>query len=86
MSVDSLCPPVGEYVCISQKQHHPALSQHPGKLLNDRPPQQIVRHGSSCIIAPSTSGSCNNPSVLPGYDLSSEVGPKSHTTIIMPSG
>ncbi|GBM37459.1 hypothetical protein AVEN_263137-1 [Araneus ventricosus] len=24
--------------------------------------------------------------VLPGYDLSSEMGPKSHTTIIVPSG
>ncbi|GBN66614.1 hypothetical protein AVEN_184519-1 [Araneus ventricosus] len=42
-----------------QKEHHPALPKHPGKLLND---EQIVRHYGSCIIALITSGSCNNPS------------------------
>ncbi|GBL82768.1 hypothetical protein AVEN_106310-1 [Araneus ventricosus] len=43
------------------KEHHPALPEHPGKQLKDRPPQQIVRHCGSCIIAPITSGSCSNP-------------------------
>ncbi|GBL84929.1 hypothetical protein AVEN_42197-1 [Araneus ventricosus] len=43
------------------KEHHPALPKHPGKQQKDRPPQQIVRHCGSCIIAPITSGSCCNP-------------------------
>ncbi|GBM58598.1 hypothetical protein AVEN_166989-1 [Araneus ventricosus] len=43
------------------KEHHPALPQHPGKQLKDRPTQQIVGHCGSCIIAPITSGSCSNP-------------------------
>ncbi|GBN59862.1 hypothetical protein AVEN_7899-1 [Araneus ventricosus] len=45
-----------------------------------------VMHCGCCIIVPITSGSCNNPPVLPGYDLSSEVGPKRPTAIIVPSG
>ncbi|GBM96663.1 hypothetical protein AVEN_29481-1 [Araneus ventricosus] len=48
-------------VMISHKEHHPALPKHPGKLLNDCPPQQIVGHYGSCIIVHITSGSCNNP-------------------------
>ncbi|GBM44354.1 hypothetical protein AVEN_185659-1 [Araneus ventricosus] len=69
---------------IRPKEHHPALPKHPGKQLKDRPPQQIVRHCGSCIIDTIKSGSCST--VLPGYDPSSEVGTKSHTTIIVPSG
>ncbi|GBM99163.1 hypothetical protein AVEN_272483-1 [Araneus ventricosus] len=37
---------------IRPKEHHPALPRHPGKQLKDRPPQQIVGHCGSCIIAP----------------------------------
>ncbi|GBO27939.1 hypothetical protein AVEN_105867-1, partial [Araneus ventricosus] len=43
------------------EEHHPALPKHPGKQLKGRPPQQIVRHCGSCIIARITSGSCSNP-------------------------
>ncbi|GBM23316.1 hypothetical protein AVEN_97731-1 [Araneus ventricosus] len=46
---------------VRPQEHHPALPKHPGKELKDRPPQQIVRHSGSCIIAPITSGSCSNP-------------------------
>ncbi|GBN87252.1 hypothetical protein AVEN_157328-1 [Araneus ventricosus] len=46
---------------IRPKEHHPVLPKHPGKQLKDWPPQQIVRHCGSCIIAPITSGSCSNP-------------------------
>ncbi|GBN93178.1 hypothetical protein AVEN_238483-1 [Araneus ventricosus] len=46
---------------IRSKEHHPALLRHPSKQLKDRPPQQIVRHCGSCIIASITSGSCSNP-------------------------
>ncbi|GBO40884.1 hypothetical protein AVEN_217006-1 [Araneus ventricosus] len=51
---------------LTHKDHHPSLLMHPGKQLNDRPPQQIVRHCGSCIIAPITSGSCNNPPFYQG--------------------
>ncbi|GBM23346.1 hypothetical protein AVEN_97753-1 [Araneus ventricosus] len=44
-----------------QLEDQPALPKHPGKQLEDQPPQQMVRHCGSCIIAPITSGSCNNP-------------------------
>ncbi|GBN52874.1 hypothetical protein AVEN_2669-1 [Araneus ventricosus] len=67
------------------KEHHPALPKHRGKKLKDRPPQQIVGHCGSCIIAPLRAAHAATP-VLQGYDPSSEVGPKSHTTIIVPSG
>ncbi|GBL98718.1 hypothetical protein AVEN_8620-1 [Araneus ventricosus] len=43
------------------KEHHFALPKHPSKQLKDLPPQQIVGHCGSCIIAPITSGSCSNP-------------------------
>ncbi|GBN19584.1 hypothetical protein AVEN_99514-1, partial [Araneus ventricosus] len=44
-----------------QKEHDPALPKHPCKQLEDRPPQQIIRHCGCYIIALITSGSCNNP-------------------------
>ncbi|GBO46903.1 hypothetical protein AVEN_65117-1 [Araneus ventricosus] len=44
----------------------PALPKHLGKQLKDRPPQQIVKHCDSCIIAPITSGSCSNPPFYTG--------------------
>ncbi|GBM59895.1 hypothetical protein AVEN_62373-1 [Araneus ventricosus] len=37
---------------ISHKEHHPALPMHPSKLLNDRPPQQIIRHCGSSHYEP----------------------------------
>ncbi|GBM04920.1 hypothetical protein AVEN_126074-1 [Araneus ventricosus] len=43
------------------KEHHPALHKHPGKQLKDPPPQQIVGHCGSCIIARIMSGSYSNP-------------------------
>ncbi|GBO29756.1 hypothetical protein AVEN_120436-1 [Araneus ventricosus] len=47
----------------SQKEHHPALPKHLGKLLNN---EQIVRHCGYCITALITSGSCNNSSFNQG--------------------
>ncbi|GBO12872.1 hypothetical protein AVEN_34155-1 [Araneus ventricosus] len=49
-----------------QKACHPALPKYPGKLLNDRPPQQVVGHCGSSITAPITSDSCSNPSFYRG--------------------
>ncbi|GBM01810.1 hypothetical protein AVEN_95925-1 [Araneus ventricosus] len=49
---------------LDQKEDHPALPNHLG--MNDRPPQQIVRHCGSCIIAPITIGSCINPKFYRG--------------------
>ncbi|GBL80285.1 hypothetical protein AVEN_263379-1 [Araneus ventricosus] len=46
---------------LRPKEPHSALPKHPGKQLEDRPPQQVVRHCGSCIIAPIRSGSCRNP-------------------------
>ncbi|GBO46657.1 hypothetical protein AVEN_120245-1 [Araneus ventricosus] len=37
---------------VRPKEHHPALPKHPGKQQKDRPPQQIIGHCGSCIIAP----------------------------------
>ncbi|GBL82762.1 hypothetical protein AVEN_240807-1 [Araneus ventricosus] len=51
----------GKMFRLRPKEHHSALPMHPGKQLEDRPPQQVVRHSGSCIIAPITNGSCNNP-------------------------
>ncbi|GBM70996.1 hypothetical protein AVEN_163715-1 [Araneus ventricosus] len=45
----------------SHKEHHPALPKYPGKLLNDWPPQQIVRHCCSCIIAPLRAAHATTP-------------------------
>ncbi|GBM39051.1 hypothetical protein AVEN_119753-1 [Araneus ventricosus] len=49
------------YIFIKTKGTSPRLPKHPGKQLKDQPPQQIVRHCGSCIIAPITSGSCSKP-------------------------
>ncbi|GBM72500.1 hypothetical protein AVEN_218127-1 [Araneus ventricosus] len=54
--------------------------------MEDRPPRQIVRHCGLHIIAPITSGSCDAPPVLSGYDPSLEMGPKSHIAITLPIG
>ncbi|GBN91307.1 hypothetical protein AVEN_40048-1 [Araneus ventricosus] len=51
------------------KEHHPALPKYPGKQLKDRPPQQIVGHYGSCIIASITSGSCSSPPFYRGTTL-----------------
>ncbi|GBL92890.1 hypothetical protein AVEN_54554-1 [Araneus ventricosus] len=40
----------------------------------------FIGHCGPRIIAAITSGSCDDP-IVPGYDPSSEMGPKSHTTI-----
>ncbi|GBL93268.1 hypothetical protein AVEN_42701-1 [Araneus ventricosus] len=47
-------------------------------------PRQIIGHCGPSIIAPLTSGSCNDP-VLLLYDSSSEMVRKSHTTITIPT-
>ncbi|GBM23574.1 hypothetical protein AVEN_196649-1 [Araneus ventricosus] len=44
----------------------------------------FIGHCGPRIIAPITSGSYDDTPVLPGYDPSSQIGPKSHTTIIVP--
>ncbi|GBO33719.1 hypothetical protein AVEN_224750-1 [Araneus ventricosus] len=51
------------------KKHQPAFPKHPGLQLKDRPPQQIVGHCGSCIIARITSGSCSNPPFYWGTTL-----------------
>ncbi|GBM99227.1 hypothetical protein AVEN_182333-1 [Araneus ventricosus] len=54
--------------------------------MEDPPPRQIVRHCVPRIIASITRGSCDDPPFYRGYDLYSEMGPKSHTTITVPTG
>ncbi|GBM98125.1 hypothetical protein AVEN_229768-1 [Araneus ventricosus] len=49
----------------------------PGSTLNDRPPRL-----HRALWSPITSGSCDDPPILPFDDPSSEIGPKSHTTTI----
>ncbi|GBN75846.1 hypothetical protein AVEN_78660-1 [Araneus ventricosus] len=51
------------------KEHHPVLPKHPGKQLKVRPPQQIVGHCGSCIIASITRGSYSNPPFYRGTTL-----------------
>ncbi|GBN10769.1 hypothetical protein AVEN_135961-1 [Araneus ventricosus] len=52
---------VQKWCVVRPKERHPSLPKHPGKQLKDRPPQQIVGHYGSCIIATIKSGSCSNP-------------------------
>ncbi|GBN23039.1 hypothetical protein AVEN_269319-1 [Araneus ventricosus] len=62
------------------KKPSPRPAFAPGSTLNGRLPR-LHRALWSPHNSPITSGSCVDPPFLPGYDLSSEMGPKSHTTI-----
>ncbi|GBM78987.1 hypothetical protein AVEN_226346-1 [Araneus ventricosus] len=62
----------------------PALTS--GSTMNDRPPRQHSQALRFLHYSPYYKRFMQQPLVLPGYDLSSEMDPKSHTTIIVPSG
>ncbi|GBM46942.1 hypothetical protein AVEN_241171-1 [Araneus ventricosus] len=68
------------------KEHHPAPPKHPGKQLKDLPPRQPSQALWFLHSIPHYEWLMQQPAVSQGYDPSPEVGPKSHTTIIVPSG
>ncbi|GBM60989.1 hypothetical protein AVEN_199791-1 [Araneus ventricosus] len=61
-----------------ETSHRPSLA--PGSTLNDRPPRlhraQWAPHNS-----PHYERLMRRPPILPGYGPSSDIGPKSHTTL-----
>ncbi|GBL97900.1 hypothetical protein AVEN_127010-1 [Araneus ventricosus] len=77
-SVNLRCPPVG----YAQRNTPPCRSVR--VYLEDRPPQQIARQCDSCTIVPIMSCSCTIPRFT-GVRPVIGVGPKSHTTISVPS-
>ncbi|GBO22081.1 hypothetical protein AVEN_2152-1 [Araneus ventricosus] len=54
--------------------------------MEDRPPRQHSQALRFLHYSPHYERLMQQPPGLPGYDLSSEMSPKSHTTIIAPSG
>ncbi|GBL77000.1 hypothetical protein AVEN_12658-1 [Araneus ventricosus] len=54
--------------------------------MNDRPPREHSQALRFLHYSPHYERPMQQPPVLPGYDLSSEMGPEGHTTIIVPSG
>ncbi|GBN37018.1 hypothetical protein AVEN_241456-1 [Araneus ventricosus] len=66
---------------VSHKIITPTCHWVSGFTLNDRPPQQIIRHCGPCTIALISRCPCNNP---PDYRVRPVIGadPKSLTTVM----
>ncbi|GBM64635.1 hypothetical protein AVEN_91706-1 [Araneus ventricosus] len=67
---------VNGHVIKYHKKPSPRPSLAPESTLNDRPPRL-----HRALWSPITSGTCDDTPILPGYDPSSEIGLKHHTTI-----
>ncbi|GBO26967.1 hypothetical protein AVEN_62964-1 [Araneus ventricosus] len=65
------------------KEPRPALAS--GSTMNDRPPRQHNQALRFLHYSPHYERLMQQDSVLPGYNRSSEMGPKSHTAIIITS-
>ncbi|GBM34853.1 hypothetical protein AVEN_208051-1 [Araneus ventricosus] len=65
---------------VASNKNYPVPARTTRGFVNNRPPRQNIGHNS-----PHYERLMRRPPVLPGYDQSSEMTPKSHTIITIPT-